>query len=69
MSHDRKTALMNPAEINSSLHLLSTIYKLSLQILELEPKFSLLMKLYVKNYVNITSDLQSPMDDKSFRGQ
>lgn len=30
MSHDRKTALMNPAEINSSLHLLSTIYKLSL---------------------------------------
>lgn len=30
MSHDRKTALMNPAEVNSSLHLLSTIYKLSL---------------------------------------
>lgn len=69
MSHNRKTALMNPAEINSSLCLLSNLCKLSLKSLELGPKFTMLMKLYVKNYVNITSDLQSPMSDKSLRGQ
>lgn len=69
MSHNRKTALMNPAGINSSLCLLSNLYELSLKSLELWPKFSMLMKLYVKNYINITSDLQSPMADISLRGQ
>jgi len=39
MSHSNSNILMNSTEINSSLHMLSNLYKFSLYTLELGPKF------------------------------